>query len=219
MIHALSSNVDLFNALIYELMPDVEIISFVDEGLPFLSDARSRPQVIRRLKSLAFSAEESTALAVMLTCTAFGRLVDEIQEVVNIPVLSVMEIVADEAIKYSDNIGILGTHSGMLASASKTIQEQAALKGKKVEIKTKMCPSAFDALRRGDLATHDAIVLKYLGEFMGQVKVVVMPQPSMERTLSRSKFSETALRVPILSSARLSVQELKKVLDGLAPPP
>ena len=211
MVHAVSSNVRLFNDLTSEIMPGVEVVHLVDEGLPSLSGERSRERVVRRLKLLASFAEESGAEAVMLTCTAFGRLVDEVKVAINIPVFAVLEIVADEAVDLSDRIGILASHPGTLVSASQMIQEQTTLRGKKVEVKTLLCAGAFDAIRREDWATHDRIVLEHLNRLMEEVKVVVIPQPSIERVVKQ--IPEGGHRVPILSSARLSVQHLKEKLD------
>ena len=216
MVHAVSSNVRLFNDLASEIMPGVEVVHLVDEGLPSLSGERSRESVVRRLKLLASFAEESGAEAVMLTCTAFGRLVDEVKDAINIPVFAVLEVIADEAVGLSDRIGILASHPGTLVSASQMIQEQTTLRGKKVEVKTLLCAGAFDAVRREDWATHDRIVLDHLNRLMEDVKVVVIPQPSIERVMKQ--IPEDGHRVPILSSARLSVQHLKEKLDCPNPP-
>jgi len=208
------SNVRLFNELASEIMPGIEVVHLVDEGLPFLSGKKSREHVIRRLKMLASFAEESGAEVAMLTCTAFGRLVDEVQEAIEIPVLSVIEIIAEEAIDYGDRIGILGSHPGALVSASQIIQEQATLKRRKVEIKTLLCAGAFDALRREDWTNHDRIVLEHLNELMEDVAVVVAPQPSIERVLKQ--VPETSRQTRILPSARRSVQRLKEKLESIA---
>ncbi|RLC62718.1 MAG: hypothetical protein DRI01_06425 [Chloroflexi bacterium] len=150
----------------------------------------------------------------MLTCTAFGRLADEVKAKVKIPVLAVLEIIAEEAMGLSESIGILATHPGTLVSASEVIREEAALRGKSVEIKTLLCEGAFDAVRREDWATHDNIVLKHLNDLMEEVKVIIIPQPSMERVVKQ--IPEASRKVPIMSSAHLSVQLLKEKLDSIA---
>jgi len=214
MIHAGSSNVPLFNELASEIMPDVEIVHFVDEGLPSMSDEQLRGHVLRRLKTLASFAKESGAEVVLFTCTAFGRLAQEIEDAVNIPVMAVLEIMTDEAMDVSDHIGILGSHPGALASASQIIQEQARIRGEKAEVTALLCPGAFDAMRRGDWATHDRIIIEHLNQLMEEVKVIVIPQPSIEKAVAQ--VPQASRKVPIMSSAHLSVESLKEKLDSLA---
>lgn len=214
MVHAGCFNVRLFNELASEVMPDVEVVHLVDEGLPSMAGEQLHGRVVRRLKALSSFAEESGAEVVLLTCTAFSRLADEVGEAVKVPVLSVLEIMIDEAMGISDRIGILGTHPGMLASAAQMIDEQSTEQGKKIEVKTLLCPGAFDALWRDDMVTHDRIVLENLDQMMDEVDVIVVPQPSMERVMKQ--VPETSRRVPILSSARLSAQRLKEKLDSIA---
>ncbi|HEY82690.1 MAG TPA: hypothetical protein G4O01_05310 [Dehalococcoidia bacterium] len=217
MVHAGCFNVRLFNELVAEIMPDVEVVHLVDEGLPALSGEQFRGRVIRRLQLLASFAQESGAEVVMLTCTAFGRLVDEVKVALNIPVLAVLEIMVDEALGMAGRIGILGTHPGTLASAQQIIQEEALRRGRKAEVKTLLCPGAFDALRRDDWAGHDRIVLEHLNRLMDAVEVVIIPQPSIERVIQQ--VPATSRKVPLISSARLSVQRLKEKLDRLAQHP
>ncbi|MFC1941330.1 aspartate/glutamate racemase family protein [Chloroflexota bacterium] len=215
MVHAVSSNIALFKALTSEIMPGIEIIHLVDEGLLFLSAGQSGGRVIDRLGLLASFAEESGAEVVMYTCTAFGSLVDKIQNTVNVPILAVLEIVAEEAIKLSDSIGVLASHPGTLESALQVIREKAKLIEKKVDLKALLCVGAFDAARRNNWSTHDHIVLEYLKKLMQDVGMVVIPQPSMERVLKQ--IPEQGYRAPVLSGGKLSVQRLKYALDSLPP--
>ena len=210
MVHAIATHVRLFNELVSEALPGVEVVHFVDEGLPFLAGEEHRERVVRRLGLLASFAEESGAEVVLLTCTAFGRLVKEVEAAVNIPVLSVLEIITDEAMKLGDRIGILGTHPGTVESASRIIREETAERGRTTEVKPLLCEGAFEALRREDWATHDGIVRKCLKEMMTAVQVVVIPQPSIERVLNQVPEAERP--VPVLSSTRLAVQRLKEKL-------
>ncbi len=210
MVHAVATHVRLFNELVSEILPGVDVVHFVDEGLPFLAGEQSRERVVRRLGLLASFAEESDAEVVLLTCTAFGRLVDEVEAAVNIPVLSVLEIIIDQAMELGDRIGVLGTHPGTVESAARLIREQATRHGKKVEVTARLCAGAFEALRREDWATHDGTVLKHLKEIMEAVQVVVIPQPSIERVLNQ--VPESGRPVPILTSSRLAVERLKEKL-------
>jgi aspartate/glutamate racemase len=214
LVHAGCFNARLFGGLFAEAMPGAKVVHLVDEGLPYMSDPRYRENVLRRLRCLASFAEESGAEIIMLTCTAFGRLADEVHEAVNVPVLSVLEIMTDEAMSVGDSIGILGTHPGTVTSATQMVKEQAELKGKKVGVTPELCEGGFDALMREDWATHDRIVREHLEKLMARVKVVVVPQPSVERVVEQ--IAEPDRRVPVLSSARLSVQRLKEKLESMS---
>jgi aspartate/glutamate racemase len=215
MVHAMSSNPLMFKKLTAEIMPEVEFIHLVDEGLPYLSDKTLHPQVVRRLGLMSSLAKESGAEMILITCTAFGRLADDVQKIVAIPVMSVLEIVATEALKFGDNIGILGSHLGAISTAAELLREEAVLQGRKVEINTVLCEGAFEAFKNEDWTTHDRIILKHLKELMkkGEVKVIVAPQPSCERVVDN--LSEADRKVPVISSARLSVKRLKEKLDTL----
>jgi len=211
MIHTLCPNVRVFNELISKTIPDVEVVHIVDEGLSPLSGKQHHERIVRRLGILSTLAKESGAEIIMLTCTAFGRLADEVKEIVGIPVFAVLEIIADETADLTDSIGILGTHPGTLTSASEIIREEAALRGKQVTVKTLLCEGAFDAIKREDWNTHDSIVLKHLARLMEEVEVIVIPQPSMERVLNQA--TELVQKKPVLTSASLAVQSLKDKLD------
>lgn len=213
MAHAMCSNVALFKKLSADIMPAVETVHLVDEGLPSMSAKSLHQDVVRRLARLASSARESGAEIVLLTCTAFGRLSEEVEKLAGIPVMAVLEIVADEAMSVGDEIGILATHPGALATATEIIKEQAAARGRHVRVTGVLCEGGLEALKAEDWPTHDRIVTKYLKDIMGKVRVVVIPQASMERVADQ--LPESARKVPILTSGRLSVRVLKEKLEKL----
>ncbi len=213
MIHVVADNVRVFGQLASELLPDVEIVHFLDSGLPAMSAPPLRPEVVERLRTYASFARRSGADAVLLTCTAFGRLVDEVSGAVDCPVLSVLEIMVDEALRQRGRIGIIGSHPGTVAGMERLLREQAAREGNVIAIESRLCAGAFDAMRRGDLAAHDRVVLVTLRELVEKVDVVVAPQPSMEAALLQ--FEGDPKNVPVLTSPRLSVERLKQTLNSL----
>jgi len=212
MIHVVSDNARSFGTLATELMPGIEVVHFVDGGLPSMTATAQRPRVVERLRTLASFAQESGAEAILLTCTAFGRLVDDVQSAATCPVVSVLEIMVDEALKLPGVIGIIGSHPGTLETATRMLQDRACLEGRSLDVRTRFCPGAFDAMQRDDWATHNRIVLAHLGEFAQQVDVVVAPQPSIERAVQA--FAGANPNVPVLTGSRLSVIRLKQILEA-----
>jgi len=214
MVPVVPDNIGVFGNLAGELMPDFQVVHFLDTGLPTMSAPALRPQVVERLRAYAVFARRSGAEAVLLTCTAFGRLVDEVSGAVDCPVLSVLEIVVDEALKQRGRLGIIGSHPGTVAGTERLLREQARLQANTLAIESCLCPGAFDAMRNGDRPTHDRIVLENLRGLVRKVDVVIAPQPSIEEALRQ--FEDDGRKVPLLTSPRLSVGRLKQVLDALS---
>ncbi len=216
MIHSVASLVPVFNGLAAEIMPDVEIVHLVDEGLlkDVIAAGKYGPNMGRRLGTLASFAEESGAEAVMLTCSTLGVLVDEAKGMIEVPLLKVDEAMADEAVRFGSRIGVIATLYTTLNPTSDLVRERAALKGKGVDVETVLCEGAFEALGRGDTAAHDNIVLDNLKGLMERVEVVVLAQASMARVADQ--IPEAERKAPILSSPRLGVQRFKGMLDELA---
>jgi len=216
MVHSVASLVPVFNELASELLPGVEVIHLVDEGLlkDVLTSGQLTPSMARRFGLLASFAEESGAEMVMLTCSSLAPLVDESKDMVKIPLLKVDEAMADEAVKLGARVGVIATAYTTLKPTSDLIKARAALQGKEVAVETVLCEGAFDALRRGDLETHDHTVKDKLNDLMERVDVVVLAQASIARVVAQ--IPEKERKVPILSSPRLGVQRLKEKLESLA---
>lgn len=216
MVHSVASLVPMFNELAAELLPGVEVIHLVDEGLlkDVLASGQLTPSMARRFGLLASFAEESGAEVVMLTCSSLAPLVDESKDMVKVPLLKVDEAMADEAVGLGERIGVIATAYTTLKPTSDLIKTRAALQAKKIAVETMLCEGAFEALRRGDLESHDRIVKKKLNDLMGQVNVVVLAQASIARVVAQIPESER--KVPILSSPRLGVQRLKEKLESLS---
>ena len=211
MIHVLPQNVMVFGRLAGELMPGVEVQHFLDTSLPTMSAPASRPEVIYRLQTYASFACRSGSEAVLLTCTAFGRLVADVSRGVDCTVLSVLEIMVDEALKQRGRIGIIGTHPGTVVGAERLVREQAAEQGRPIELEARRCHGAFDAMRSGDWETHNRAVLENLRELAQKVDVVVVPQASLENAV---RLFGGGRQVPILTSSLLSVQRLRDTMES-----
>lgn len=215
MVHSVASLVPVFNELASELLPGVEVIHLVDEGLlrDILASGQLTPSMARRFGLLASFAEESGAKIVMLTCSSLAPLVDEVKDTVKVPLLRVDEAMADEAVKLGERVGVIATAHTALKPTSDLVKVRATLQGKKVAVETVLCEGAFDALRRGDLETHDQTVKDKLNDLMGRVDVVVLAQASIARVAAQIPEEERS--VPILSGPRLGVQRLKEKLESL----
>ena len=217
MIHSIAFMVPVFGEVAAEIMPGVEVIHLVDEGLlkDIWATGKLTDRMARRMGLLGSFAEESGAEVVMLTCSSLGPLLDTAKNMIKVPFLKIDEAMSDEAAKLGDRIGVIATASSTLGPTSDLIKERAALQGKKVEVETALCEGAFEARFRGDNDTHDRIVKENLKELMKRVQVVVLAQASITRVIEQIPEAERI--VPILSSPRLGIQRLKEALERLTP--
>ena len=117
---------------------------------------------------------------------------------------------ADRGVELGTRIGVIATLHTTITPTSDLIQQRAAVQGSRVHVETVLCPGAFEALGAGSTETHDRIVLEALKELMGRVDVVVLAQASMAHVAAILPEEEHV--VPILSSPRLGIERLRRVL-------
>ncbi len=214
LIHTLAAQAAAFKPLWDELRPGVDTFNVIDESLlqDTIKAGAFTPAVARRFCALAVGAQESGADAILLTCSSISPCADLARQMVSIPVLKVDEAMADAAVERGKVIGVIATLPTTLGPTSDLVKAGAALQHTEVRSTTRLCPGAFDALKAGNAATHDQIVLKELKTLMTEVDVVVLAQASMARVLDQLKPEEKL--VPILTSPRMGVERLAKVLAG-----
>ncbi|HLX68437.1 MAG TPA: aspartate/glutamate racemase family protein, partial [Verrucomicrobiae bacterium] len=107
-------------------------------------------------------------------------------------------------------IGVIATLRTTLEPTADLISRRAVAAGKQIELTSKLCDGAFEALMSGDSATHDAKVSSTLKELSKQVDVVVLAQASMARVVDTLKAEDK--HVPILASPAIAVEYLAGVL-------
>jgi Asp/Glu/hydantoin racemase len=120
---------------------------------------------------------------------------------------------ADLAVKTGQRIGVAATLQTTLDPTASLIRMRADAAGKQVEVTTRLCQGAFQAVISGDTERHDALVKTGLQELMSKVDVIVLAQASMARVVEN--LSKEERRVPILSSPRLAVEYLAKFIPTL----
>ena len=129
---------------------------------------------------------------------------------VSVPVLRVDQPMAEQAVQMSRKIGVLATLPTTLEPTADLIRRCAVKAGKEIDLTSRLCAGAFDALMSGNATQHDALVAAALKELVSQVEVVVLAQASMARVVEG--LAAEARSVPILSSPSLAVDYLAKVL-------
>jgi Asp/Glu/hydantoin racemase len=201
-----------FKSLSDELLKGIDIFHMVDESLlqnTIRANQLSKTTIRRLCGYLAF-AEEAGAEVIMVTCSSMGPAVELGRALVNVPVLRVDEPMAELAVQTGARIGVAATLQTTLNPTADLIQRTASKQGKTVEVVSKLCEGAFQAVIAGDTTRHDEIVSVGLNELIPQVEVIVLAQASMARVVE--SLPQETRSIPILSSPRLAVEHLAQFI-------
>jgi Asp/Glu/hydantoin racemase len=212
LVHTSATLVPVFQQLCKTKLPDVDVFNIADDSL--IKDVIRRgeltPLTARRVAQHIASAVEAGADYILVTCSSIGRAVESAAAESKVPVLRVDQPMADQAVQSGKRIGVVATLPTTLEPTADLIQRRAQKAGRQIELTSRLCEGAFDALMSGDAAKHDAMVAAALKELSAKVDVIVLAQASMARVVDG--LAEADKRIPILASPPLAVDYLATVM-------
>ncbi|HEY3761075.1 MAG TPA: aspartate/glutamate racemase family protein [Verrucomicrobiae bacterium] len=212
LVHTSATLVPVFAQLCKDKLPGVETFNIADDSLvKGIREAGSLTATIsRRVAGYLESAELAGADYILVTCSSIGPAVEAGAKLAGVPVLRVDQPMADKAVATGKRIGVVATLSTTLEPTADLVRRRAAAAGKQIELTSKLCEGAFEALMSGDAAGHDARVAAALKELAQQADVIVLAQASMARVVDALKPEDK--RVPILASPAIAIDYLATVL-------
>lgn len=212
LIHTSATLVPMFQQLCTKLLPGVNVFNMVDDSLikDVIAKGKMTSQTARRVVDQIGSAESAGADFILVTCSSIGAAVEAAAPLTNVPVLRVDQPMADLAIQTGSKIGVIATLSTTLTPTSDLVKRRAAFAGKNIELTSKLCEGAFEALMSGDTAKHDAMVANVLKELSSEVDVILLAQASMARVVDG--LSEADKRIPIIASPPEAIKYLASIL-------
>src|SRR6185437_7477774 len=199
LVHTSATLVPVFAQLCKEKLAGVNVFNIADDSLVkgIMSAGSLTPAIARRVAGYLESAELAGADYIMVTCSSIGPAVEAAAKLIGVPVLRVDQPMADKAVTTGKKIGVIATLRTTLEPTADLIRRRAESAGKKIELISKLCEGAFEALMIGDGATHYAKVAAALKDLSREVDVIVLAQASMARVVDSLKPEEK--RVPILA--------------------
>jgi Asp/Glu/hydantoin racemase len=209
LIHTSATLVPVFQQLCNDLLPGVNVFNIVDDSL--IKDVITRGELTEktagRVIKYVASAEEAGADYILVTCSSIGAAVETAAGFTKTPVLRVDQPMADLAIRSGKKIGVVATLPTTLVPTSDLVKRRAEILGKEIELTSKLCEGAFEALMSGDAATHDAMVAAALKELSQEVDVILLAQASMARVVDT--LTEQEKRIPIIASPPEAIKYLR----------
>jgi Asp/Glu/hydantoin racemase len=212
-IHTTPALVTPLGKLFAEMLPEVRLVNVVDDSL--LADVRIAgcltPSVTRRIVGYGVLAQSAGADAIFNCCSSVGEAADLLSQAVEIPVVKIDGRMAENAVRSGPRVGVIATLPTTLDPTVRLIESRARQLGKSVEVRRYLVDDAFDVLISGDGEKHDRMVLTEIERAGAENDVVVLAQGSMARLVAAL---DGKMPIPVLSSPRLGVENLREVLAG-----
>ena len=211
-IHTSPATVDSLKALSAEVLPDRELINFVDDSiLPQLAaNGGDLADVEERLVQYARFAEQVGADVILEACSSVGELVPKMQAAVSIPIVRIDDAMAEEAVRRGNRLGVAATLQTTLQPTIRLLHAKAAVTGKEVEITPLLIEGAYQKLMGGDRDGHDDLLVENLRMLAKVSDLVVLAQASMARVLSRLSADEQS---KVLVSPPLAMAQVRSILS------
>ena len=207
LIHALAHSVAPINDEFARAWPDAQRMNLLDDSLS--ADLAQRGQGLDaamhlRFEALAAYAVGTGAQAILFTCSAFGPCIEAVaRRYADIPVLKPNEAMVQEAAAHGGRVGLIASFAPTLASMPAEFPGQ-------IDLRCSLADGAMEALNRGDLAMHDALVVAAARELAAaSCTVIALAQFSMARAAPAVR---DALGLPVLTTPGSAVQALRQRL-------
>jgi len=213
LIHTSATLVPIFQQLCSEYLPGVNVFNIVDDSLikDVIAKGKLAPRTARRVVDYVASAEAAGADRILVTCSSIGRAVEAAAALSSVPVLRVDQPMADLAVSKGTRIGVVATLPTTLEPTADLVKRRAQVARKEIQLTSKLCEGAFDALMGGNPGLHDQMVAEALRELSTQVDVILLAQASMARVVDT--LSEAEKKVPIIASPPEAVRYLASVIN------
>lgn len=198
-------------ALCTEIMPEVKVYQIIDDSLIPEVNANGAPTtaVKRRMYQYYQQAQSLGVDAILNQCSSVGEVADAIKPFVDVPVVKVDEAMARKAVSLGKKIAMIATVASTVGPSSRLIESMAKEAGKEIELDIHLVKDAMMILiEKGDVETHNKMVLGEVEEAAKNNDVIVLAQGSMTVLLPLLGHIDK----PVLTSPRLGVEYLKEVI-------
>ena len=214
-IHTVYSVIDDFTQrLRAALGEDVKIHTLYDDFLATNpADTGKFSAINHERLRLDMRAQALTgADVIVVSCSTLSPSVRLLRPEFNVPVVAIDDAMVREAVRKGTKIGLLATANSTVKPSHSALLAAAKAAGKDVDVQIICDEDAIRALKSGDKAKHDRMVLEMAGQFADR-DVIVLAQASiahMERAVRE------ATGIPTLSSPARCIAEIKGILEAIA---
>ena len=213
-IHAALITTRAVQKYIDEIIPEVEVVHWVDDTIQNTNFA-CEPGTIPRKNYAKFvqgalSQQEYGVDLILLACSTFNRAAEYAQPMIDTPILQIDRPMMDLAVRQGRRIGLLATVPTTVPASERLLRLAGVEAGRAVEIKLRLCSEAFQVLKAGNPEKHNEMLLAEIDTLSSEVDAIVMAQVSM--TALEPLLTNT--RVPVYNSGRTAFQRIREILEA-----
>jgi Asp/Glu/hydantoin racemase len=212
LIHATPVAIDPIVKAFRQLWPEARTTNLLEDSLStdLAAEGRLSDAMIERFVSLARYARGCGADAILFTCSAFGPAIEAAQRALDIPVLKPNEAMLEAALAAGPRLGLIATFEPSIPALQAELEQMAAARGLKIEVKTLAVPLALLALHDGRGAEHDRMIAA-AAEEIGNCDALILGQFSMA---SAAEIIAPRPGRKVLTSPVSAVLHLQRLLAG-----
>ena len=215
MIHAAAFTTQVVDKFIKEIIPEVTVAHIADDTIQMANneaEVGTCPKVnYAKFVGYAHNLEEFGVDLIMLACSTFNRAVEFARPMINTPMLQIDRPMMELAVKTGPRVGLVATLPTTLPSSRRLLEQAAADAKKEIKIEESLNSEAFQALRAGDPARHNELLLAEIDRLSKSVDSIVLAQVSM----TALEPYLTSTRVPVFNSGRTGFTRVREILSAL----
>lgn len=206
-----------------EIIPEVTVLHITDDTIQWAFTRAMEEQGVAqehippfnyyRVATYCRFLQEAGAHAILFGCSTMNRAVEYARPMIDIPVIAIDRPMMDKAVWIGRRVGLLATLDTTVPSSLRQLRNAAADAGREIEMVKIFVGEAFRAVRSGDQATHDRLLMEAIQAHQGRVDVIVMAQLSM--SVLEKRIEEAGFRIPVLNSGREGFTRAREVLESL----
>jgi len=212
---------EVSTALAKEIMPEVTVLHITDDTIQWaVNDAMAAKGIAQehippfnylRVANYCRYLQDIGADAILFGCSTMNRAAEYAQPLIDVPIIPVDRPMMDKAVQLGARIGLLATLDTTVPSSLRQLRNAAARAGQEIEIVEIFSGEAFTALRAGDRARHDDLLVEAIRAHQDEVDVIAMAQISM--SLLETRVAAEGFRIPVLNSGREGLLAARAVLE------
>ena len=213
-IHAVNLTIRAMQPFIDKYIPDIEVVHLCDDTIQ-RDKIRAGVGVIPKVNYFKFAQyahnlEEAGVGVILLACSTFNYAAELARPMINVPIMQIDRPMMEEAVRQGPRVGLLATLATTVPSSERLLRIIAAEQKRDVQITTVLRPEAFEAIQKGDAATHNRILLEEIEKLSGGVDTIAMAQLSMSAL--EPHLGKT--RVPVYNSGATGFARIRQMLNA-----